>query len=122
MILGIGLDLCDVSRMEVALAQNGFLERYFTPEEQAYILGRGQGAAQSLAGCFAAKEAALKALGCGIVVPLRDLCVTHDEQGAPSITLGNKARERMEALGGKGMRLSITHTDTVAAAVAILEG
>ena len=122
MILGVGLDLCDVARMEEALLRQGFLERYFTPKEQAYIHGRGKAAAQSMAGHFAAKEAGLKALGCGITVPLTEISVQHDERGAPRFALEGKALLAMRAMGGKSMRLSITHTDTVAAAVAILEG
>ena len=122
MILGIGLDLCDVPRMEKALTDERFLERYFAPVERAYILGRGKGAAQSMAGHFAAKEAGLKALGCGVAVPLHEIYVTHDEKGAPRLTLEGKALAAMEAMGGKCMRLSITHTETTAAAVAILEG
>lgn len=122
MILGVGIDLCDVARMRAALEKGGFLERWFTPEEQAYIRARGQGAAESLAGHFAAKEAAVKALGCGIVMPLTDIAVTHDAQGAPSLVIGGKARVRMEEIGGRTFHLSITHTEQTAAAVAILEG
>jgi len=121
-ILGIGLDLCEVGRMEEALCDARFLGKYFAPEEQAYIQQRGKGAARSLAGHFAAKEAGLKALGCGIVVPLREIYVTHDEKGAPRLVLEGKALARMKALSGTTMHLSITHTDGMAAAVAVLEG
>lgn len=123
MILGIGIDLCDVARMRAALEQaSGFLERYFTEEEQGYIRARGLGAAESMAGHFAAKEAGLKALGCGIVLPLTDIAVTHDGEGAPRYVLSGEALARMHARGGQSMHLSITHTDGVAAAVAVLEG
>lgn len=122
MILGIGIDLCDVARMEAALRRGGFLERYFTPDEQSYIRARGSAAAQSLAGHFAAKEAGLKAIGCGIAVPLTDIAVQHDELGAPRFVLTGQALARMRARGGGAMHLSITHTDETAAAVAVLEG
>ena len=108
--------------MEKALEKGGFLQRYFTQEEQAYITGRGKAAAQSLAGHFAAKEAGLKALGCGIVLPLTDIAVAHDALGAPYFVLFGKVLERMEAQGGRRLHLSITHTDATAAAVAVLEG
>lgn len=121
-ILGVGLDLCDIGRMERALERGGFLQRYFTEAEQQYIEGRGKGAAQSLAGHFAAKEAALKAIGCGIVLPLTDVEVCHDAQGRPLYRLHGEALARMQEAGGQAMHLSITHTDTIAAAVAILEG
>ena len=70
----------------------------------------------------AAKEAALKALGCGIALPLTDVGVTHDEAGAPRYRLCGEAAAKMAALGGKAMHLSITHEGGMAAAVAILEG
>ncbi len=122
MILGIGIDLCEVERMASLLEKGGFLARYFTEDERAYILGRGQAAAESMAGHFAAKEAGLKALGCGIVLPLSEIAVTHDALGAPSFILGEKALEKMRAKGGETLHLSITHTERTAAAVAILEG
>ena len=67
MILGVGIDLMEIVRMEEALSKEGFLDRFFSPEEKEYIVSRGKGAAESAAGCFAAKEAALKAMGCDIV-------------------------------------------------------
>lgn len=108
--------------MEAALSQKGFLEKYFSEGERAYIQARGKGAAESMAGHFAAKEAGLKALGCGIVVPLREIAVTHDALGAPRFALTGKALERFEAIGGRTLHLSITHTGATAAAVAVLEG
>ncbi|MDR0929604.1 MAG: holo-ACP synthase [Oscillospiraceae bacterium] len=122
MILGIGIDLCEVPRMREALKRENFLPRFFTEAEQAYILGRGAGAAQSLAGHFAAKEAALKALGCGIALPLKDIAVAHEASGAPRFVLTGQALARMAELGGRAMHLSITHTGEMAAAVAVLEG
>lgn len=120
MIIGIGIDLCEVKRMESAL-EGSFLTRYFTEGEQAYIRSRGKAAAQSLAGHFAAKEAALKAIGCGIVLPLTDVEVVHNGRGAPGFVLHGKALESMHAAGGTRMHLSITHTADNAAAVAIME-
>lgn len=122
MIIGVGLDLCDIERMQGALIKPGFLARFFTPHEQAYIAGRGKGAAESLAGLFAAKEAALKALGSGLSLPLSELCISHDALGAPHMTLEGAALAYMQSMGGKRMHISITHTDVTAAAVAILEG
>ena len=62
MIIGVGADLCAVERMEMLLQDSAFLKRYFHPDEQAYILSRGVFSASSMAGCFAAKEAFVKAL------------------------------------------------------------
>lgn len=122
MILGIGLDLCEVERMRFALAKGGFLEKYFTETEQTYILGKKAAAAESLAGHFAAKEAGLKALGCGIVFSLKDIEIAHNALGAPEYRLHGKASERLAECGGRRLLLSITHTKETAAAVAILEG
>ncbi len=122
MILGVGIDLCEVGRMEEALEKGGFLERFFAPGEQTYILSRGKGRAESMAGHFAAKEAGLKALGCGIALPLDEICVDHDERGAPFFRLTGQVLALFERCGGKALWLSITHTRETAAAVAILEG
>lgn len=122
MIRGIGIDLCEVARMRTALEKDGFLARFFTAGEAAYIHERGQGAAESLAGHFAAKEAAVKALGLGLAIPLGDIEICHRPEGAPYYVLRGKALARLETLGGKTIHLSITHTSDTAAAVAIVEG
>lgn len=122
MIQGVGIDLCDVTQIEAFMQNDKFLEKYFTVEEVVYIKGRGKIAAQTLAGHFAAKEACLKALGCGIVLPLSDVAISHNAQGAPFFVLTGKAEAKMQEVGGKVLHLSITHIDQVAAAVAILEG
>jgi len=66
---GLGMDLCEINRIEAAMAKNDrFLERWYTQEEQAYILARGRTGAQSAAAMFAAKEAFLKAVGAGFSI------------------------------------------------------
>lgn len=122
MILGIGVDLCEVGRMERAIAREGFLMRFFTQEERDYIASRGAMGAQSAAGLFAAKEAMLKALGVGLAVPLREAGVTHDAQGAPRAALTGAAAARLAALGGRTMHLSISHEGGMAVAMAVAEG
>ena len=62
MIIGIGFDLCEISRIDQQLKNERFLQRFFAPEEQGYINSRGPGRAASAAACFAAKEALVKAL------------------------------------------------------------
>ena len=122
MIIGIGIDCCDVRRMESMLSDGRFLRKFFTGGEQAYIQSKNASAAQSLAGHFAAKEAGLKALGCGIAHPLTEIEIAHDERGAPFYRLSGGAKERMLSMGGKKLHLSIAHTGEMAAAAAILEG
>lgn len=119
MCKGIGLDLCEIARMEKRLEDDRFLQRYFTDTEIGYIRSKGRGAAQTMAGIFAAKEALSKALGTGIVFDLREITVSHDELGKPVYELTGKA---CEAGGGDKFWLSITHEGGMAAAVCIREG
>jgi len=122
-IRGVGVDLIGVSRIEAMLANPGFLARYYTADEQAYVRGRGASGAQSAAGIFAAKEAMLKALGTGIApVGLLEVSVTHAASGAPQAVLGPVASARLQEIGGSRMLLSITHAEGMAVAVAIAEG
>ena len=122
MIVGLGIDLCEVPRLAEALERTGFLERFFTEAEADYVRGRGKAGAESAAGCFAAKEAALKALGTGLVgVTLREVEVVHEPSGKPALRLHGAAKARAEALGAARAHLSITHTRETAAAVVILE-
>lgn len=116
-VKGLGLDLCQVSRMQELLDSGRCLRRMFTAEEEAYIRAKGASAAQTMAGLFAAKEAALKALGTGLTLPLTSVVITHTELGQPQAVLTGKASE----LGGT-LQLSITHEADMAAAVAIWLG
>lgn len=123
MILGLGLDVCQISRMEETLSHARFLARFFSEEEQAYVLSRGKMAAATAAGIFAAKEAFVKALGTGFTdTALSNIGVTHDANGAPRYALSGRAKEEAEAFGVSGAFLSITHDGGVAAAVCVLEG
>ena len=121
---GLGIDLCEIGRIEAAIGKSeGFLPRYFTPEEQAYIAGRGAVGAQSAAGMFAAKEAFLKALGVGLSggVAMADVGVSHDPLGRPTYALGEKALEKIRELGAERAHLSVTHDGGMAAAVCVIE-
>ena len=113
-IRGLGVDLCEIARMQTILDENRSLRRMFTEEEQAYIAGKGASAAQTMAGLFAAKEAVLKAFGTGLTLPMTDIVITHTELGQPIVTLTGKAAER----GGTVM-VSITHENGMAAAFAV---
>lgn len=121
---GLGIDLCEISRIEKAMQRNAsFLNRYFTQEERDYLTGRGNMAAQSAAAMFAAKEAFLKAVGTGIGrgIPLEDVGIAHDALGAPRYVLTNAAEEKMKALGASAACLSLTHEAGMAAAVCVIE-
>jgi len=123
-MIGLGIDLCEIARIEAAMQKNdGFLRRYFTEEERAYLDIRGQTVAQSAAAMFAAKEAFLKALGVGLSggIAMADVGVVHDALGCPAYVLGDKAQAKLGERGGRIAHLSLTHDAGVAAAVCILE-
>ena len=122
-MVGIGIDLCAVSRMERALEKPGFLARVFAPQERAYLEEKGRGRAQSAAAMFAAKEAVAKALGTGMSggVCFEQIEVTHDALGAPCVQLCGAAQERLMALGGGRVLLSLSHEGDMAMAFAVIE-
>ena len=126
MILGIGLDLCGVERIEDAIARQHFLERVYTPAEQARLKdARGVRRGEIAAGLFAAKEAVAKALGTGFSsFGPWDIEITPDDLGCPACTLSGPAAARADSLSPSGWRvhITITHDGGMAAAVAILEG
>ena len=123
MIVGVGLDVCEIARMKEMLARPRFLARFFSENERDYILSRGASGAQTAAGIYAAKEAFAKSLGTGISgMELKEIGVIHDENGAPRYALSGGAQAAAAARGARNIHLSITHDGGVAAAVAIAEG
>jgi len=123
-MIGIGIDICEIARMERILESNDrFLERFFTEGEQAYIRGRGKAAGQSMAAVFAAKEALLKAMGTGFGggIGLTEIHIEHAESGQPHYVLAGAAKAKFDELGGVRVLLSISHEVGVAAAVAVIE-
>jgi holo-[acyl-carrier protein] synthase len=119
-LIGLGLDLVDVERFRSALGRRPALaERLFTAVERA-IAGDGPGAARTLAGRFAVKEAVMKALGVGIgAVDWTDISAGRRPGGAPELEVAGRAAERAARLGVASWLVSVTHTDTVAAAVVV---
>lgn len=126
MILGIGIDLVDVARARRLLDAKGerALARLCTEREAAYVRAHPAGA-PSFAARLAAKEAAYKALagtdearGIG----WQEIEVERAEDGRPLLVLTGLAKARAEALGVKRIHVSLTHTDTSAGAVVVLEG
>ena len=115
-VMGVGIDLCAIARMEKLLAEGRFLNRYFTQDEQDYILSRGAVAADSMAGLWAAKEALMKAVGTGLGIPPTDIEVIHTDLGQPYYRLHRRA---LDAVQGGACMLSITHEGDMAAAVCV---
>lgn len=123
MILGVGVDAIEPRRIERALANPRFVQRVYTPEERARIAQARALGAQRAAGIFAAKEAAVKALGSGFDgVRFQDVEVRCAESGQPQLALSGGAAARLAALGGARAHLSISHIDSVAVAFVVIEG
>ncbi len=100
-----------------------FVARVFTAAERAYCNGRGALAAQHYAARFAAKEAALKALGTGWRGGLawRDVEVVANDMGAPALAFHQQARELFQSCGADTAHLTLSHTAAHAIAQVILE-
>ncbi|MGZ8377471.1 MAG: holo-ACP synthase [Gemmatirosa sp.] len=125
MIVGLGLDLVDIARVAQLVADKGerAMTRLFTEGEAAYAAKRAE-PARHLAARFAAKEAADTALagteharGIG----WRDIEVVVEWDGRPTLRFHGRAAERATELGVTRMHISLTHADTTAAAVVVLE-
>jgi holo-[acyl-carrier protein] synthase len=123
-ILGLGVDICEIARMERALARHPTMRaRVFTPEEIAYCDTKAR-PAESYAGRFAAREAVIKALGGYRGKRWQDISVARHPSGAPTIALAGLAEARAAALGISKVLITFTHekTSAVAFAVAVREG
>lgn len=125
MIVGLGTDLIALERAEAAWQRFGqrFAERILAAGEQA-VLARRRDAVAYLAGRFAAKEAAAKALGTGMNrgVAWRQLEITREPGQAPRLTLHGSAAEHGERLGVARTWVSLAHDRHHAVATVILEG
>ncbi|HEV2765573.1 MAG TPA: holo-ACP synthase [Pyrinomonadaceae bacterium] len=124
MIISVGIDIIEVSRVRRTLERTPrFLERVFTANERAYCDSRGSAAAQHYAARFAAKEAAMKALGTGWSggVAWADVEVVSNEAGAPALVLKGRALEVFRERGATSAHLSLSHTSEHAVAQVILE-
>ena len=126
MIVGTGVDLCEVDRIKKAITSSHgrrFVERVFTPREIAYA-ERKANPYERYAARFAAKEAGMKALGTGWRGGLgwQDLEVVNLPSGRPTLQFHRRAAEIAEKLGAVNVALSITHTAEQALAMVILEG
>ena len=123
-LVGLGLDVCEIPRVAGAIARHGgrFVERLFRPGEvrrppssPAY--------AEHVAGLFAAKEAAMKALGTGMRgVAFRELAIVRTPGGPPRLALFGRAAAHGARLGVTGAHVTITHGREIAAAVVVLTG
>lgn len=125
MAVKCGVDLIEVERVEKALAKEGeaFRARVFTPDEVDYCEARGAGRFQSYAARFAAKEAALKALGTGLRggLCLNEIEVRVDELGQPELSFHGRTAELIQLRRLTSWSLSLSHCAHYAVAVVVLE-
>lgn len=116
----IGIDIVDVPRFRALLARRPRIaERLFTPGERAYAETRAD-PTERLAARFAAKEAAMKALGAGFGdVAFREVEVVRADSGQVGLRLSGRAAARARAAGVTGWHVSLSHTADLAVAVAV---
>lgn len=131
MIIGTGIDLIDMRRIEDLMTKHGerFQARYFTAAEIETAAKRKKAGTHILAFAkrFAAKEACAKALGTGFIdgIFMRDIEVTNDALGKPTLSLSDGALERLNTLTPEGktpyIHLSLTDEPPYAQAQVIIE-
>ncbi len=123
MILGLGIDLIEIARIQNSLERfgNRFLERVFLPGEVEFCQ-KMKFPARHLAARFAAKEAVSKAFGTGIgrFVGWKDIEICRKENGEPYLILSGNAAEIAKARGVGASWISLTHHENTAAAIAVL--
>ena len=124
MIHGIGLDVTEVARIRASAERHGdrFFRKVFTPAEVTYCQARAR-KYEHLAARFAAKEAALKALGTGVAegTALNQVEVTNDDNGKPGIILHGVTHQMAQERGISRIHVSISHIETLAIAQVIME-
>jgi holo-[acyl-carrier protein] synthase len=115
-ILGLGIDVCDIDRFGASLERTPELRvRLFTDRERSLPPA-------SLAARFAAKEALAKALGAPIGLAWHDVEVVSADSGRPSLSMSGTVAEACDALGVTSTHLSLSHDAGIASAVVVLEG
>ena len=119
MILGIGTDIVEISRIEKSLKSKRFLKICYTKSEIERCMTKSSHAARNFAGYFAAKESVAKALGTGFrgFYP-RDIEIDHDDAGQPIIRLSDK----INLAPNSKILVSISHEKAFATAMAIILG
>jgi holo-[acyl-carrier protein] synthase len=125
MIIGTGIDLIEIERIQNSMDRFGhrFLDRIYTPAEQAYCLSKKKKAAESFAARFAAKEAGAKALGTGIShgVGWLEIEVVRAPGGRPTLRFHGRAAQIAAHIGATRASLSLTHSTAQAMASVLLE-
>jgi phosphopantetheine--protein transferase-like protein len=122
MIIGTGVDIIEIERIAKAAKNERFFDKIFSDSETA-LFEASKYRMETVAGRFAAKEAVMKALGCGLGdMPMKSIEVLRAPSGQPVVELKNEAKQKAEALGVKHMHISISHSERYAVAQAVAEG
>ena len=129
MIYGIGHDVLEIKRIEKLLSERigqPFMKRVLTSKEYTLAQSRGPKLVEFTAGRFAAKEAIVKAFGCGIgsVIGFGDIEILPNALGKPEVHVSEQAWEKLNLPGQPqdyGIHLSITHQKDLASAFAVVE-
>ena len=123
LLLGMGCDLVEIARIQRVLERQGerFLARVFTEEERTYCLAMPH-PPKHFAARFAAKEAVSKCFTTGIGAELgwKSISIYHGPRHDPRVRLYEKGEALLRAVGGTRVQISLSHTDTMAMAVAAL--
>lgn len=120
----IGVDIVEIKKVQKLLERKGYIHRIFTTKELEIVKEYSDiRKAQSLAGKFAAKEAAVKALGTGFDegILLTDVEITNQENGKPILILHNKAEKKAKELKISRLNVSISHCEAYAVGMVVLE-
>lgn len=122
MIIGVGIDIVEIRRIENAVERNhNFIDKLFNKEEVEYLKSRDF-RPEYVAGRFAAKEAVSKALGTGFRgFSFKDIVVDRTTLGKPVVILKGKAKMIAQKYGDYKIHLSISHGEDNAIAYAVLE-
>ena len=103
--MALGTDIVKISRMQ-RLIEDSIPQKVFSRREAEYINSK-KDKAQTAAGIFAAKEAVLKAMGLGIILPLNEVEICHNQNGMPYVEFSEKAMDCFKGMGFKKTEISI---------------
>lgn len=123
-IIGTGIDIVELKRIEKSAASAAFCRRVYTEAELSYADGRGKQRTASLAARWAGKEAVLKALGTGLIgaMSMTDIEILPDDKGMPLVTLRGATADRAKELGVTDIKLTLSHGIENAVAECVLSG
>ncbi len=122
MIIGIGCDAIEIARVQKAVQKDAFMKKVYTEQEITYCQSKDKQQYASFAARFAAKEAALKALGTGFRGgSLTDIEVINDELGKPVLILHGFYKELADRKGITNYQLSLSHNKETAVAYCVME-